>query len=170
MKYSLLLILTITIISACSQSEDMSQRNISQSTNKLTSASTWASTRSCPEWQTMTGIAGMEFCELDPKNGNEHHWSGSVQTQKSDLSKNTDLIARKAYLRKIILDNTEITWGHDPIPSRHYTMKTYTALKQVVTSDDVPVLMALADDKDKFVKIWAENALRELTAIGTTWK
>ena len=170
MKYSLLLILTLSIISGCSQREDISGKNSPQSTNKLSSASTWASARSCPEWQTMTGIAGMEFCELAPKNWDEHHGSGSTQAQKWNVSKNTDLTTRKAYLRKMILDNTEITWGHDPIPSRHYTMKTYTALKQVVTSDDVPVLRALADDKDKFVKIWAENALRELTATGTTWK
>ena len=125
----------------------------------------------CPLWQTLTGIVGTQFCEMDPDTrGNR---SGSVDTPPQNKTVWSDATIdpiRAEYIRKLIKDNTEITWGHDPIPSRHYTMKTYTAVKKEVTQKDIPILKILQNDTDKFVRIGAKNALQELAISWTVIK
>lgn len=180
MKLALLLI-PLLFLSSCSEQESPKNASILPAYTTLSGLTLWVSSRVClpwttlvsgdqlthsPELQAISGMTGMLLCEL----GGGDQWSGTIHPQKKDLLQDEKMRVRAEYIRNLIKNNTEITWGHSPIPSRHYTMKTYNALMQTVTQEDIPLLKILTEDTDNFVKIWADDALRELTILGTTWK
>ena len=115
----------------------------------------------CSSWQTLVRIADIEFCEIPPENKKDDLSSESTKSQKGNSWGKAIIDNERAeFLRKVIKNNTELSFWHAPIPSRHYTMKTHNALIKEVTEKDIPILEYLENDPDNFVQIGATDALK----------